>query len=80
MDVSAERKRHKGQVRVAPGEEDYVRRSTVHSGHEPEQLPHSTRVLAKGRRKRDHIGVSKLGEECHTINRSNGGRSRLPRK
>lgn len=52
----------------------------MHSGRDREQLSHSTRVLAKGRRKPEQTGVSKLGEECNTINRSNGGRSKLPGK
>lgn len=67
---------------MTPGEEALCRvpwtKGTEHSGRGREQLPHGTRVLAKGRRKLDQPGASKPGEERDTNKRSKGGRRKLP--
>lgn len=67
---------------MTPEEEALCRvpwtKAAEHSGRGHEKLPHSTRVLAKGRGKLDQPGASKPGEERDTIKRSKGGRRKLP--
>lgn len=67
---------------MTPGEEALCRvprtKAAEHRGHGHEQLPHGTRVLAKGRGKLDQPGAAKPGEERDTIKRSKGGRRKLP--